>query len=161
MIFFKLASFFGAVFQISGGTTLAVITAAVVAAENGVSLDPALAAAYGAIGALFGLVTWLAKGRIERCEGREDKLLGADSDKTATMRELATVVSKATDVTSAAVAAANSTLEETKRNGVKLDRLEGIYNAVVPDVRDTKAKVDDLGKRFDDLSRKLDTVIPR
>jgi len=105
--------------QVTGGFTVGVVAAQ--AANPG--LDPALVSAYGAIGALFGLVTWLAKGRIERCEKREDTMLTADSEKTATMRELAAAVNKAADVTANAVSAATGAVEESKRNGGKLDAL--------------------------------------
>lgn len=127
-------------FQITGGATLGMVAGSVIAQQNGngVELDPALAAAYGAIGALFGLVTWLAKGRIERCERREDALLNADSEKNITLRELVATVGKSADVTQNAVTAANGAIEESKRNGTKLDTLIEL----VRDIRDAPSGSD-------------------
>jgi hypothetical protein len=155
MIFGYINSAVAFIFQTTGGATVAVFVAAVVAqVDGGIPLDPALAAAYGAIGALFGLVTWLTKGRIERCEKREDTLLAADSDKTTTLRDLAATVTKAADVAAAAVHASNMTMEETKRNGARIDALA---SAVVPEVREIRTTATDLARRVDELARRVST----
>lgn len=88
-------------------------------------LDPALIASYGAIGALFSLYVWSTKGRTERCESREDKLLNSDTDKTAALRDVATTVVKVSEAADKAVESGRRTeqvlvtvreeLAETKR----------------------------------------------
>jgi hypothetical protein len=120
-------------------------------ANGDLALDPALAAAYGAIGALFGLVTWLAKGRIERCEKREDTMLAADAEKTTTLRELVTAVSKSADVTASAVTAANGAVEESRRNGARLESLGGTLDAV-------NTAVGNLSRTVADLSRTIERL---
>lgn len=133
-------------FQVTGGMTVGLVAGNVIAQSNsaansGVQLDPALAAAYGAIGALFGLVTWLAKGRIERCENREDKMLGADSDKTATMKELSSAVAKAAEVTVSAVSAANIAVEESRRIGGKVDGVQSAVGQLASTVSDLSHEI--------------------
>ena len=106
--------------QTLGGVVLAMVAGQAV---TGSPVDGDAIPYVAAIGALFSLVTWLAKGRIERCEKREDKMLDADSDKTTTLRELGAAVGKAADITGGAVTAATGAIEESRRNGVKLDAL--------------------------------------
>lgn len=128
----KIAS--GAAFlsQVGGGASLGLVTGNILVQSTGsgsIPIDPALGAAYGAIGALFGLVTWLAKGRIERCEKREDKILYTEAEKTTTIRELSQVVAKAAEVAAMAT-------EESKRNGQKLDALQSQVTGLATSVAD-------------------------
>lgn len=139
-----LVSGLSLLFQASGGATVSLLVGTIlVQTQGGVSLDPALAAAYGAIGALFGLVTWLAKGRIERCEGREDKLLTADADKTATIRELSTGIAKVGDTVTSIVAALNS-------NGQRIEQLTTHCNT---ENREMRNAVDALARRVDEFTQ--------
>lgn len=143
----KIAS--GAAFltQVGGGASLGIMTGNVLvqATGNSIPIDPALGAAYGAIGALFGLVTWLAKGRIERCEKREDKMLDNESEKTTTIRELTQVVGKAAEVGAMA-------MEESKKNGQKLDALQTQFTTVASALTDVARQVTRMAE--DDLRRR-------
>jgi hypothetical protein len=149
MVLFKVASIIGATLQISGGATVALFFGMIAAQTQGVSVDPELAAAYAAIGALFGLLSWMVKGRIERCEKREDTLLTADTDKTSTMRDLAATVTKAADVAASAVAASNAAVEESRRNGQKLDALL----PSVAEVRELRTVISNMARRVEELPR--------
>lgn len=140
----KIAS--GAAFltQVGGGASLGIMTGNVlVQATTGgsIPIDPALGAAYGAIGALFGLVTWLAKGRIERCEKREDKILDTEAEKTTTIREQTQVVAKSAEVAALAIEESKKATEESKRNGQKLDALQSQFATVARHVTELTRNV--------------------
>lgn len=128
---------------VSQATVALFVAALMTDTSGGVSLDPALVAAYGAISALFGLVTWLAKGRIERCENREDKLLTADADKTLTIRELTTTVAKVGDIAAGVVTAINS-------NG---QRIETLTTNCSTDNKDMRNTIDALSRRIDQFQQ--------
>jgi hypothetical protein len=117
----KAVSGVALVFQVTGGFGIGTV----IAQTASPGLDPALVSAYGAISALFGLLTWMAKGRIERCEKREDKILDTAGEQTGTMRELAAAVNKAADVTGDAVEATSKSADELKMVSGKLDTALG------------------------------------
>ena len=116
----KIAAGAAFTMQLLGGTTAGIIVAQ---AQTGIPIDPETAAAYGAIGALFSLLTWLVKGRIDRCDKQQDSMLTTTTEQTATMRELGAAVNKAADVATGAVAIGTTAFDETKRNGAKLDAI--------------------------------------
>lgn len=108
----------------NGATSTAILgTVATQAVTGGAGLDPALMASYGAIGALFSLYVWSTKGRTERCEKREDKLLDADGEKTATMKEVSSTLTKVAEGLLSAV-------ESGKRTEAKLEAAVTELNAV-------------------------------
>jgi hypothetical protein len=135
------------VMQITGGMVFGIALAETV---SPLPVSGELAAAYAAIGALFGALMWAMKGRVERAEKREDKLLDADERKTDTIKELASATLKATEVTEKAVAAANAAVvqataaattaataaEEAKRNGAKIDAISTTCTDIRQVVRD-------------------------
>lgn len=123
------------------------------AADGGsVQLDPVLAAMASAIAALFAYTTWLARGRIERCEKREDSMLTADAERTSTLRELAAASAKSADVTADAVVAGTGAIDESRRNGAKLDDIARTMAAHSQNDADLRRSVDELRNSIDRLA---------
>lgn len=96
----------------------------------GINVDPIVAMMAAAISALFTALMLSVRGRTEVCEAerksaqtRIETLLTSDAEKTSTLRELGATVSKSAEVTIAAVSAAQSALEESGKNGRKLDQV--------------------------------------
>lgn len=115
-----------------GGTAIVGVVSSLLLQESGnaIEIDGTLAAAYGAISALFTFLMWSVRNDKARCEKREDdckarevEMWNLDKEKTIVVKDQTAATLKAAEVTSAAVTAATMSLEETRKNGAKLESL--------------------------------------
>lgn len=129
---------------------------------GGISVDPIIALMSGAISALFTALMLTMRGRTELCEGerktgqeRLEKLLTSDAEKTSTLRELGSAVSKTADVTLASVAAAQSAHEESGKNGRKLDQVLVELSASRGEVSSLRQQLADLESTNRSLEKRI------
>lgn len=133
-----------AVVSVAGSAVIGLAVAFMQAAAGGVQVDPIVTMMGAAIAALFTALMWALRGRTERCEKREDKLLEQDGEKTTALKELAAVTSKGVDLATRSVDTATTSIDETKSNGRKLDALRQDMGALTQDMTGIKAALDRL-----------------